>query len=73
MPLSFVNIGNEVIVRSLNCDNKIKKRLQAMGIIPGTNLVIVSNNMDGGFIVNVRGSKLILGSCITSKIIVDVI
>ncbi|KAJ51268.1 ferrous iron transport protein A [Clostridium tetanomorphum] len=73
MPLSFVNIGDEVIVKYLNCDNKTKGRLESMGITSGTSILIISNNMDGGFIVNVRGSRLILGRSITSKIIVDVL
>lgn len=38
-----------------------------MGITSGTSILIISNNMDGGFIVNVRGSRLILGRSITSK------
>lgn len=72
MPLSMVNVGEEVILKSINWGPKIKKRLQDMGLTPGVKISVVSNETNGAFILNVRGSRLVLGGGITQQILVDI-
>lgn len=73
MPLSMINIGEKVTIKYLALEHNLKKRLEAMGLLPGTELIIISNNLNGSFIVKVKGSKLILGKSVTNKIYVNVI
>ena len=72
MPLSMVNVGEEVVLKSINWGPKIKKRLQDMGLTPGVKISVVSNETNGAFILNVRGSRLVLGGGITQQILVDI-
>jgi ferrous iron transport protein A len=71
--LYFVNIGDEAIIKYIKDSGIAKQKLEALGLTPGTKITILSNNMNGSFVVYVRGCKLILGNSITSKIIVKVI
>ncbi|RKD21423.1 ferrous iron transport protein A [Caminicella sporogenes DSM 14501] len=72
MPLSMVNAGQEVILKKINWGPKMKKRLQDMGLTPGVKLSVISSNTNGAFIINVRGSRLVLGGVVTQQILVDV-
>ncbi|WP_053954836.1 MULTISPECIES: FeoA family protein [Clostridia] len=71
MPLSMANPGQEVILNAINWGPKLKKKLQDMGLTPGVKLNVISNNTNGAFIVNVRGSRLVLGSVVTQQIMVE--
>lgn len=71
MPLSMAGAGEEVILKNINWGYKMKKRLQDMGLTPGVKISVVSNNTNGAFIVNIRGSRLVLGGGVTGQILVD--
>lgn len=71
MPLSMANSGQRVILNSINWGPKLKKKLHDMGLTPGVEIDVISNNTNGAFIVNVRGSRLVLGGVVTQQIMVD--
>lgn len=72
MPLSMTGIGEEVTIKAINWGPKMKKRLQDMGLTTGVKISVISNDTNGAYIVNVRGSRLVLGGVVTQQILVDV-
>ncbi|MCT4619433.1 MAG: ferrous iron transport protein A [Marinisporobacter sp.] len=72
MPLSMVNPGQNAILNAINWGPKLKKKLQDMGLTPGVKINVISNNTNGAFIINVRGSRLVLGGVVTQQIMVDI-
>lgn len=71
MPLSMIDVGEEVVLKEIKWGRKMKKRLEDLGLTPGVTLSIVSNDLRGSFILNVRGSRLVLGTSVTQKILVE--
>ncbi len=71
MPLSMVDLGQEVVLKEINWGKKMKKRLEDLGLTPGVRVSIVSNDSRGSFILNVRGSRLVLGKSVTQNILVQ--
>lgn len=70
MPLSMVAEGSQVILLNVNERKKLKKRLQDLGLYDGVKFDVVSNDMKGPFIINLMGSKLVLGRGVAQKIMV---
>ncbi len=73
MPLSMVDIGQEVILKAVNWGPKMKKRLESLGLTPGVVFSVISNDTNGAFIINIRGSRLVLAGSITQQILVDLV
>ena len=73
MPLSMTNVGQEVILRAINWGPKIKKRLESLGLTPGIKLSVISNDSHGAFILDVRGSRLVVGGSVTQQILVEIV
>ena len=71
MPLSMVDMGEEVVLKAINWGPKMKRRLESLGLTPGIKVGVISNDTNGSFILDVRGSRLVLGSSVTKKIIVE--
>ncbi|SHK39933.1 FeoA family protein [Tepidibacter formicigenes] len=71
MTLAMVNTGKEVVLKSINWGPKMKKKLQDMGLTPGVKINVISNDTNGSFIINVRGSRLVLGGVVAQQIIVN--
>jgi Fe2+ transport system protein FeoA len=64
--------GEEVIVLSVNAGYKAKTRLANLGIIPGVKVKKMKNAPFRGPIeIKVKGSSLVLGRGLASKIIVS--
>lgn len=72
MPLSMVVNGQNVILKSINWGPKLKKKLQDMGLTYGVEINVISKDVNGAFIINVRGSRLALGASLTNQIMVEV-
>lgn len=71
MPLAMANQGQEVILQNINWGPKMKKKLQDMGLTPGVKISVISNDTNGSFIINVRGSRLVLGGVVAQQIMVN--
>lgn len=72
MPLAMTGSGQEVVLKAINWGPKMKKRLQDMGLTPGVKVSVISNNNNGAFILDVRGSRLVLGGMVAHQILVDI-
>ncbi len=71
MPLSMVDMGQEVVLKAINWGPKMKRRLESLGLTPGIKVGVISNDTNGSFILDVRGSRLVLGNSVTQKIMVE--
>jgi len=71
MPLYMIDSGNEVTLKGITRGDRLKKKLQDMGLTIGVKFSVVSNHRNGPMIVDVRGTRLALGRGIVSKILVE--
>lgn len=58
----------EYIVRGIYVEEAISRRLQALGMNEGTRVKLLNRKKKGAIIVQVRGTRLALGSHISSGI-----
>ena len=72
MPLAMVRPGEEVTMVGIRAGWGLTKRLADMGLVPGTTLRVVNSQMPGPVIVEVRGSRLVLGHGVAQRIMVEV-
>jgi len=72
MPLAMVSTGEVVTVVGIRTGWGLTRRLADMGLVPGTTLRVINSQMPGPVIIEVRGSRLVLGYGIAQKIIVEV-
>ncbi|MCT4634574.1 MAG: ferrous iron transport protein A [Firmicutes bacterium] len=71
MPLNMVSKGSEVVLKNIFWGEKLKRKLQDMGLTPGVKLKVVSDSGKGPVVIDVRGTRLALGRGILNKIYVD--
>lgn len=71
MPLSMVQKGKSVVLKEITWSDKLKRKLNEMGLTPGVKFDIVNNIAGGCMVIDVRGTRLALGQGLVSKIIVD--
>ncbi|MBN2226679.1 MAG: ferrous iron transport protein A [candidate division Zixibacteria bacterium] len=67
MPLSMVGPGQKVRLISVTAGRNVRNRLAAMGLVPGTELEVISRGR-GPVIISVNSNRLILGYGMASKI-----
>jgi len=72
IPLAMISQGEEVTVMDIRAGRGLTKRLAEMGLTPGVTLSIITNHMPGPILVDLRGSRLVLGHGITQKIMVKI-
>jgi Fe2+ transport system protein FeoA len=70
MPLIMASRGSKVRLVSVNGGKQMTSRLAAMGLLPGVEVEIISNSPGDPFILDVRGSRLVLGRGMAHKILV---
>ncbi len=71
MTLAMANENEELKILQVGHGEKFKKRLSDMGIYKDAHVKIVRNSIPGPLIINVKGSKLILGRGQAQKIFVE--
>ena len=71
MPLQLINPGKEVILSDIMWGERLKRKLQDMGLTPGVKFKVICGNKRGPFIIDIRGTRLALGRGIVSKIQVE--
>jgi len=69
-PLSAVEAGQTVKLATIEAGQGLKSRLLAMGLVPNVHITVVSNGGLGPFVVNVKGTKVVLGRGMAHKIMV---
>ncbi len=70
MPLAMLLPGRRAKVMSLCGGREFKRRLAAMGILPGAELVLLRCGAAGPVIVEVRGAQFILGRGMAQRVLV---
>ena len=68
MSLKEAQNGENVKIVSVNASDANVNRLCSMGILPGSDVQIVNNNLVGASHVNCMGSRMILGRNLPNKI-----
>ena len=71
MPLIMATRGSKVRLVAVNGGKQVTSRLAAMGLLPGVEVEIISNSPGDPFILDVRGSRLVLGRGMAHKIFVS--
>jgi ferrous iron transport protein A len=60
--------GKHYTLETIAVEEEIARRLQALGMIEGTHVKLLNRKKRGALILYVRGTRLALGSHITSRI-----
>jgi len=70
--LTECEIGEEVVVLRVNAGHKAKTRLANLGVVPGVEITKTKNApFKGPVEIIVKGSSLVIGRGLASKIIVE--
>ncbi len=69
MPLSMVTPGCTENIKYINGKDDVKKFLENIGFVMGSEITIISENM-GNLIVNVKGARVAISKAMASRIIV---
>lgn len=69
MPIAFAPSDKELEIKRVSADDKIKKRLQELGITVGGEITLVSSS-GGSVIVVVKEGRLCLDRTLASRIMV---
>ncbi len=67
MPLSMVNAGTPVIIQRIGGNEEVKRFLENLGFVVGTEIMVVSETQ-GNLIINIRESRVALGKEMANKI-----
>jgi ferrous iron transport protein A len=70
MPLTKIKKGGRVRLISIEGGTNIQGKLSAMGLIPGTEIEVLSDSIHGPFLISIMGSRISIGRNMAQKIIV---
>jgi ferrous iron transport protein A len=71
LPLSFVEGGQQVVIRELAGGRGMCQRLTELGLNRGTKIGVVKNDQSGPVILSIDNSRLALGRGMALKIMVE--
>lgn len=69
LPLSLLSNGESAMVERISGSQEIRNHLKDMGFVSGSDVDVVSS-LGGNLIVNIKGSRVALGSDMASRIYV---
>ncbi|MCK5299229.1 MAG: ferrous iron transport protein A [Candidatus Heimdallarchaeota archaeon] len=67
-PLLLLHVGRKGIVGKILGGRSVCKRLNELGLVPGTEVEMVNRISNGPVMIRVKGSKLALGRGLASKV-----
>ena len=70
-PLTMTRAGETVCVSSVEAGTHLRTRLTTLGLLPGVEVRVISNNARGPFIVAIGGTRLAMGRGMAHKILVE--
>ena len=73
MTLAMGETGGRYRISGIAGGRRLESRLTSLGIFPGVEVTIVSDNTSGPCIVGVRGSRVVLGRGIAAKLLVEAV
>jgi len=71
MPLSMISEGKRAVLKKITGGRQLRGRLAALGLLPGTELEVIQNSGTGPFVVAVKGSRIVIGRGMASRIEVE--
>jgi len=72
IPLIFLPQGSKATLSRISAGGRLKSRLAALGLTPGTELSVFQQN-GGTLLISVRDSRLAIGYGVAQKIMVEVL
>ena len=69
--LSMIRSGEKVKLVTIVAGRGLNNRLASMGLVSDVEISVVSNSHPGPFVINVKGSKVMLGRGMANKIMVS--
>ena len=69
-PLVKIASGRAVIISGFSGSVELKRRLSDLGLIPGTEMTVIENHYPGPLLLNLRGSRLMLGQDLAEQVMV---
>ena len=73
MVLANIKPGIKIKLLKVQTDLAVRSRLSAMGLVLGSAITVIRNDTLGPVIIALKGSRLILGKGLASKIKVEII
>lgn len=70
LSLDRVDTGRVALVVGINAGVKATSRLEAMGILPGTQVSVLTNNLRGPMLVAVGDGRIMVERGIATKVLV---
>jgi len=71
MPLFIVRKGERVKIKTVHGGHGLQAKLSAMGLVPGMEVEVVSNDRGGPLVVKIMESRFMLGRGMAHKILVE--
>ncbi len=68
MTLSNCNVGKDYHVDKIELDDKIKRRLEILGMTKNTIVSVLNKKRSGTIIIKIRGTRFALGKSVTDGI-----
>ena len=69
-PLSSVKAGQTAKLASINAGHGLKSRLTLVGLVSDVEIKVLSNQLPGPFLINVRDLEMMLSRGVTRKTMV---
>ncbi len=69
MPLTMANMGEEIAIKKVGGKEETRRFLENLGFVAGGFVTVISR-VGGNIIVNVKDSRVAIGSDMANKIIV---
>ncbi len=70
-PLGFLQAGQQAVVKEVQDCRNLKRRLMQMGLIQGTKVRMIKNDLGGPLIISIGDCRLAIGRGMSLKIIVE--
>ncbi len=71
IPLSKIRSGEKARLVTIEAGRGLNNRLASMGLVSDVEISVISNSHPGPFVINVKGSKVMLGRGMANKIMVS--
>ena len=69
LPLSYANPGEESVIRKIGGSPEVKKHLENLGFVVGSNVTVVTT-LNGNVIVKVKESRVAINDELARKIMI---
>ncbi|MGC9453999.1 MAG: FeoA family protein [Phycisphaerae bacterium] len=70
MPVTLAPVGSQVELAEIRGGKGLVFRLAEMGLTPGVSFTVVSRSRPGPLIINLRGTRLMLGAGMAARVYV---